>query len=103
MPLIELSILSIGLISVFLLKDSRILAGITIALLLYCLVLVIYNKDVLAETYSTYIYYLLVIIALTHIMNHTQNNTQKNKAIQKTENNNNYQYKSFKIKITSVK
>ena len=102
MPLIELSILSIGLISVFLLKDSRILAGITIALLLYCLVLVIYNKDVLAETYSSYAYYLLIIIAITHIMSGIKSNKNKSQTIQKISINSKHQYKRFNIKIRSV-
>lgn len=64
---LDFLVLFYALISVLFMLDSRWSAGLALVLLASCPILLIFNKDVLAEKFAIYVYYFLVITVLTQI------------------------------------
>jgi hypothetical protein len=65
--LLDLGVLSFGLLSSFFIFDSRISAGSALLLLALCPVLILLKKSGLAEGTAIYAYYFLVITVVTQI------------------------------------
>jgi len=64
---IDFLILAYALLSFLYILDSRLSAGVALALLASCPVFLIFKKDPFAETAAVYAYYFLVITVLTQI------------------------------------
>jgi hypothetical protein len=60
-------ILAFGLLSFLYIFDSRISAGIALAFLVFCPILIIFKKNGWAESAAIYAYYFLIITVLTQI------------------------------------
>lgn len=101
-PSVEFIILVFGLISIFFAIDSKISAGVAILILFYCVILTIYKKDSLAETYSTYAYYLLIILVITQIKGQIKKVPEKKFPIKIISGHNKYQSRQIKIPVRSV-
>jgi hypothetical protein len=75
---IDFFILAYGLSSFLFIYNSRISAGIALAFLVFCPILLLFKKEGLAEDAAIYAYYFLIITVLTQIRELKREDRMKN-------------------------
>jgi hypothetical protein len=69
---IEIMVVAYGIISILWIVESRISGLIALVLLVFCPILLIIKKEIIAENFAVYAYYFFVIMVLTQIREYRQ-------------------------------